>query len=114
MLDCNKQNITTMDLIESMLRVASPLTGLAIVVVSGHNESALQCSKDTKHFTFEDFLRASIGVDNCGKQALRIKFIDSCDSKKTCKVRTGYNPLRDMFAYDSTTKTYALVLNQSS
>lgn len=113
-MDCTEQHIPTIDLLINMLRVSTPLIGLPIVVVTGHTENALQCAGDKRHLTFDDLLRASIGVDSCGKPALRVKFIDSCDAQINCAVPTGFDQLRNMFAYDSTTKTYAVVLNQSS
>lgn len=112
-MNCKDQNVSTLELLTKMLRVAKPLVGLPIVFVTGHTENAIQCN-DGKNLSVDDLFRASIGVDNCGKPALRVKVINTCDVKANCAVPTGFDPMRDMFAYDSTTKTIALVLNISS
>lgn len=111
-MDSNTNHLSLKTQLESMLRASGPLAGLPIVAVTGHTENAIRC--DNNEWSFEEFVKASIGVDNCGKPALRVKFIDSCDVKVDCANHDDANPLRDMFAYDSTTDTYALVLNQSS
>jgi len=95
----------------SMARKSGTLVGMPIVEVSGHNTQALQCD-DGLPRTFESLLAASIGVDTCGKPALRVKFIDSCDVQIDCNV--GGDILSQIFAYEPTTKTFALVLNQST
>lgn len=111
-MDCKTNYLPTKQHLAAMLRTAGTLAGLPIVAVSGHTENAITCQK--QHLSFDDLLRASIGTDNCGKPAIRVKFIDSCDLKTTCKNNSDEDPLRNMFAYDSTTKTIALVINQSS
>lgn len=111
-MDCSTNFLTLKQHLEAMLRVSGPLAGLPIVAVSGHEESALNCNN--QEATFESLLKDSIGVDSCGKPAIRVKFIDSCDLKISCSNHDETNPLRDMFAYDATLKTVALVINQSS
>lgn len=111
-MDCNNNYLPLKQHLEAMLRVAAPLKGLPIVEVTGHEENALNCTNN--HLTFEDLLKASIGVDSCGKPAIRVKFIDTCETEKTCANNSDADPLRGMFAYDSTTKTIALVINKST
>lgn len=96
----------------SMARKSGTLIGLPIVAVTGHNDQALQCD-DGLARNFESLMAASIGVDSCGKPALRVKFIDTCDVQVGCEIGAD-NLLDQMFAYDSTAKTFALVLNQST
>lgn len=112
-MDCKDQNVSTLELLTKMLRELKPLAGLPIVIVTGHTENAIQCNSG-KNLNIDDLFRASIGVDSCGKPALRVKIINTCEVKANCAVPTGFDPMRDMFAYDSTAKTIALVLNQSS
>jgi len=110
-MDCQDNHLPLKSHLDAMLRTSGDLAGLPIVEVEGHTENALSCGKN--HLTLEDLFRASIGTDSCGKPALRVKFIASCDVKKTCTNNSVDDLLRSMFAYDSTTKTIALVLNQS-
>lgn len=110
-MDCTTNHLPLKFQLESMLRAANPLAGLPIVAVTGHTKSALNCNN--QHLTFEDFLKLSIGVDSCGKPAIRVKFINSCKTVITCANNSAEDPLRKMFAYDSTSKTVALVINQS-
>lgn len=110
-MNCSDNHLPLKSHMDAMLRTSGSLAGLPIVEVDGHTENALSCGKN--HLTLDDLFRASIGVDSCGKPALRVKFIASCDVKKTCTNNSVDDLLRSMFAYDSTTKTIALVLNQS-
>lgn len=110
-MDCTDAYIDVLKHINSMLRVSGVLIGLPIVEISGHTDNALNC--DNNHLKFEDLLRLSIGVDACGKPALRVKFIASCDLNKTCSNNDVQDNLRQIFAYDSTEKTFALVINKS-
>lgn len=110
-MNCSDNHLSLKQHLDAMLRVSAPLAGLPIVEVSGHEENALKC--DLNHLTLDDLFRASIGVDSCGRPAIRVKYIASCDLKKTCTNNSVDDLLRSMFAYDSTTKTIALVLNVS-
>jgi hypothetical protein len=107
-MDCINNYIATDDRLNGMLRASGNLVGLPITEVSGHT-SAVPCSHN--HLTFEQLMLASIGVDGCGKPALRVKNIDSCTLALTCAQPKG---LIDMFAYDATLKTFALVLNKTA
>lgn len=111
-MDCNTNHIPTGKQLEAMLRTSGNLVGLPIVAVTGHTDNALNCNNN--HLTDEELLRLCIGVDSCGKPAIRVKFINSCTTLKDCNNKSEANPFRRAFAYDSTTKTYALVINQSS
>ncbi len=110
-MDCTTNHLPLKFQLESMLRGARLLAGLPVVEVTGHTENALNCNN--QHLTFEDFLKQSIGVDSCGKPAIRIKFIESCDTVVNCANNSNEDPLKNIFAYDTTAKTYALVLNKS-
>jgi hypothetical protein len=111
-MDCNTSHFDLKHHLTAMLRKSGALVGLPIIEVSGHTSAAFNC--DNAHFTFEDFVRASIGVDSCGKPALRVKIIDTCDVLVNCSNNVDANPLSQMFAYDATEKTYAVVLNRAS
>lgn len=104
-MDCINNYIATDDRLNGMLRSSGELVGLPIKVVTTH-ASRVPCSHN--HLTFEQLMLASIGTDGCGKPALRVKYINSCTLAKTCAQPKG---LIDMFAYDTTLKTFALVLN---
>lgn len=110
---CGNSHLDLNTLINSSLRKTGALTGLPIVEVTGHTENAINC--DRQHLKFEDLLKLSIGVDGCGKAAIRVKFIDTCDLDSSCQNNDRLEDnLRKMFAYDSNTKTFALVLNKST
>lgn len=111
-MNCSDNHIPINKHLENMARKSGQLVGLPIVEVSGHTDSALRC--DNNHLNFSDLLALCIGVDGCGKPAIRVKIIDSCETFLSCST-TDKNPLlNQVFAYDSTEKTYALVLNQST
>lgn len=110
-MDCNDSHLPLKQHLDAMLRVDGELNGLPMVEVEGHTENALSCDKN--HLTLEDLFRASIGVDTCGKPAIRVKKISSCEVKKTCAISNVDDLLRSMFAYDATEKTFALVVNES-
>lgn len=110
-MNCNDNHLPLDKHLNAMMRVDGVLKGLPIVEVSGHTENALSCGLN--HLTLEDLFKKSIGVDGCGKPAIRVKYIDSCDYAKNCGNNGVQNELRAMFAYDSTQKTFALVLNKS-
>jgi hypothetical protein len=107
-MDCTNNYIATDNRLNDMLRVSGNLTGLPIKTVTGHTDS-VPCSHN--HLTFEQLLLQCIGVDGCGKPAFRVKFINSCNLAYTCAQPKS---LIDIFAYDSTAKTFALVLNQTA
>lgn len=107
---CKDSNLPTDQLLKNSLRFNGTLTGLAITEVTGYTE-VIPCS--LKHLSFDDLLRASFGIDACGKIALRVKNIATCDTLITCKNSSNENQLSEMFAYDSATRTIALVLNKS-
>ncbi len=113
-MDCPTSHITLKKQFDAMFRKVGVLIGLPIVAVGEgtHTENALRC--DNNHLTLEDLFKSSIGVDSCGKPALRVKFIDTCDTLAACKTSHDEDQLRKMFAYDSDAKTYALVINQST
>lgn len=111
-MDCTNSYIELEKHLAAMLRKSGSLIGLPLVEVSGHESQAINCNNS--HLTIVDFLRLSIGVDGCGKPALRVKFIDTCDTLVNCANNVNANPLAQMFAYDATEKTYALVLNIAS
>lgn len=108
-MDCNTNHIELKKQLAATLRVSGALTGLPIVEVSGHTDAALNC--DNNHLSFYDLLALCFGVDGCDKPALRVKYIDSCDPLTTCENSSDAHPFNKIFAYDSTLKTYALVLN---
>lgn len=110
-MDCNDNHLPLKQHLDAMLRKDGELNGLPIVEVSGHESNALTCDKN--HLTLDDLFRASIGVDSCGKPAIRVKYINSCELKKDCNIASVDDLLRSMFAYDETEGTYALVINQS-
>lgn len=112
MINCGDNQVPLKSYLNSMVRVAGPLSGLPIVVVTGHTENALKC--DNNHLGFEDFLKLSIGVDPDGKPAIRVKYIDSATTVLDCGNNAKDPLLNQVFAYDSTAKTYALVLNKST
>ena len=107
-MDCINNYISLDARLNGMLRKSGELVGLPITEVTGHT-SMVPCSHN--HLTFSQLLEASIGTDGCGKPAFRVKCIDSCDLALTCAQPKG---LIDMFAYDSTAKTFALVLNKTA
>lgn len=110
-MDCANSYLELKKHLNAMLRKSGALVGLPIVEVSGHASAAINC--ENSHLTFEDFMRLCIGVDACGKPALRVKFIASCTTLVTCANNDDANPLGKMFAFDATAKTYALVINKS-
>jgi hypothetical protein len=110
-MECKKSHIPLNKQLEAMLRVSGVLLGLPLVEVEGHADQALRC--DNNHLTFEDLVKSCIGTDSCGKPALRVKFIDSCNTKTTCKNNGDADPLKQMFCYDASAGTYAIVLNMS-
>lgn len=110
-MNCSDNHIPVKKHLENMARVSGALVGLPIVEVSGHAENALTCKNN--HLSFSDLLALSIGVDSCGKPAIRVKFVDSCETFLTCSNSDKDPLLNQVFAYDSTLKTYALVLNKS-
>lgn len=111
-LGCDNSHLDLNTLVNSSLRKSGALIGLPIVEVSGHTENAINCDK--QHLTFWDLLKLSIGADVCGKAALRVKYIDTCDLYANCANNDVDQNLAKMFAYDSTTNTYAIVLNKST
>ena len=111
-MDCKTSYIDLEDHLTAMLRVSAALIGLPIVAVSGHTSNAMICAK-TNHLDVDALLKLCIGVDSCNQPAIRVKFINSCTLLSSCKNKSNKNSLRRMFAYDSTSKTYALVINQS-
>jgi len=113
-MDCTNNHISFTDTLRSLVRTDGTVNGLAIVEVEDHTEAAIRCGAENAHMSFTDFLLACIGVDTCGKPAIRVKYIDTCDSQITCSTNDDVNFLNQIFAYDSTLKTYALVINQSS
>lgn len=106
-MDCINNYIATDDRLNGMLRKSGELVGLPVTVVTTHS-SVVPCSHN--HLTFEQLLLLCIGVDGCGKPAFRIKYIDDCDLAITC---AQPKKLIDIFAYDETLKTFALVLNKT-
>lgn len=109
-MDCNINHIPLEEHLKAMLRKSGGLAGLPIVEVSGHI-SKIPCDKN--HLKFEDLLAASIGVDGCGKPALRVKIINSCTPYLDCKNNSESNWMQLPFAYDYNDKTFALVLNRT-
>lgn len=110
-MDCNNNHLPLKQHLENMLRHSGNLNGLPITEVSGHTD-AIPC--DLNFLTFEQLLLKSIATDTCGKPAIRVKFIDSCTYLKSCANNDVNDNFNKMFAWDSTAKTIALVLNQSS
>lgn len=108
-MDCINNHISTDERLDGMLRSSGQLVGLPVVIVTTHS---LEVPCDLNHLTFEQKLLASIGVDGCGKPALRVKYIDSCTlALSNCN---SQKKLKDAFAYDNTLKTFALVLNKTA
>lgn len=113
-LNCNTNHLPIDKIVSSLLRketAPGSLIGLPIVEVDGHISPAMNC--DNNHLKFEDFLKLVIGVDVCGKPALRVKIINSCEVDINCDNQIEANPLNKMFAYDAVQGTYAIVLNRS-
>lgn len=113
-MDCKTNHIPLNDHLRSMLRKSGRLKGLPIVEVTGHTEHAMSCGAENSHWKFEDFMAASIGVDTCGKPAIRVKFIHSCTNEIECANNTNTNVFAEMFAYDKSAKTYCMVINKST
>lgn len=112
-VNCTTNHLPIEQVLKSILRKdAGGLVGMPIVEVSGHESPAINCKNN--YLKFNDLLSLSVGVDPCGKPALRVKFIDTCEVDLTCVNNTDANVLNKIFAYDETAKTYAIVLNQSS
>jgi len=110
-MNCNDSHIDLKFFLANMLRLSTGgLKGLPYIIVTGHDEPAINCNNS--HLTYEDLLKLSIGVDGCDKPAIRVKVIESCDPVLSCAHNTS--PLNDVFAWDPTTKTYALVMNFST
>lgn len=107
---CKDSNLPTDQLLKNSLRFDGTLTGLAITEVS-YTEN-IPCN--LKYLSFDELLRASFGIDSCGKIALRVTFIATCDTLITCQNNSNENQLSELFAYDSATRTFSIVLNQSS
>src|SRR6478736_1263909 len=103
-MDCSTNHIPVKKHLENMVRKDGVLNGLPIVEVSGHEENAMTCDKN--HLSFEMLLALCIGVDACGKPAIRVKYIDSCDTLLTCATSDKDPLFNNIFAYDSTTKTH--------
>lgn len=112
-MDCTNNYIQLKDHLKAMVRSSGQLSGMAIVEVESGYEDPAPCD-DGLPRSFEQRLAASIGVDPCGKPALRVKFIDSCTSKISCTVGAEENVLDNIFAYESSTKSFALILNKST
>lgn len=112
-MNCNDNHLPLKQHLDNMLRKSGVLIGLPIVEVSEgtHTENALNCGLN--HLSHEDLMRKAIGVDSCGKPAIRVKYIASCTYKKDCTKNDVNDNFNSMFAYDSTLKTVALVLNKS-
>jgi hypothetical protein len=109
-MNCKESSLSTDQLLKNSLRFNGALTGLAITAVTGYTDP-IPCS--LKHLSFDELLRASFGTDSCGKPALRVKFIATCDTLINCQNRSNENQLGEVFAYNSSTRTIAIVLNQS-
>lgn len=114
-MNCSDNHLPLKQHLDNMLRKSGVLNGLPIVEVANgtHTENALSCGLETNHLSFDDLMRKSIGVDACGKPALRVKYIASCTYRKDCNKNDVNDNFNSMFAYDSTLKTFALVLNKS-
>ena len=108
-MDCTNNYIATPDRLNDMLRSSGELVGLPVTIVTTH-ASVVPC--ELNHLTFEQLLLACIGTDGCGKPAFRIKYINSCTL--AYNVCSKPKSLIDMFAYDATLKTFALVLNKTA
>jgi hypothetical protein len=111
-MNCENNHLSLNTHLRAMARISEKLVGLPIVAVTGHEDQALNCG--TTHLGFDDMLSAAIGVDSCGKPAIRVKFINSCENYISCNNSSDDNVWRQFFAYDASTKTFAIVLNQSS
>ena len=110
-MNCIDNHLPTEAHINNMLRVAGALTGLPIIeVLSGYNVNANNCALN--HLTFDELLRRAIGVDACGKPAIRVKYISSCNYQNNCTTNNQANAFTKLFAFDVATKTVALVLNR--
>lgn len=112
---CKTSHIQLENLLSAMLRKSGVLIGLPFVAVgeNTHTENAMICRKSS-HLSVEQLILNCIGVDSCNKPAIRVKYINSCDNLVDCIQKDNAQPFRRMFAYDSTLKTFALVINQST
>lgn len=112
-MNCETNHLSVKKHLNSMVRKSGVLAGLPIVEVSvGYHENAVNCGLN--HLSFEQLLAKCIGVDACGKPAIRVKYIASCDVFTTCANNDKDSISNHVFAYDATLKTFALVLNKST
>jgi hypothetical protein len=111
-MNCATNHLSVKKHLESMARKSGVLVGLPITEVEGHEENAMSCGKN--HLSFEQLLALCIGVDSCGKPAIRVKYIDSCETMRNCTNNDKDPLLNQTFAYDAGRKTFALVLNVST
>lgn len=112
-MNCTDNYLPLGEHLSQMLRKSGKLVGLAITEVTGHTDNAQSCG--LSHLTYDQLMARAIGTDACGKPALRVKFIATCTSNKTCTNKDVVKKVdfRQMFAFDATTKTVAWVLNKS-
>lgn len=110
-MDCATSHLELKKHLGAMLRKSGSLIGLPIKEVTGHTQPAITC--ENGHLTFDDLVRLSIGVDGCGKPALRVKIINTCTNLVNCANSSDENPLNKIFAFDTTQKTFAVVLNRT-
>lgn len=105
---CENSYLSADKQIQTLLRTNGVLNGLAASeLIGGTLIPALNCNNN--HLTFIDFLLLSIGVDSCGKPSLRYVTIQSCDLVKDCS-NNEYDFLNSIFAFDTISETYVLVL----
>lgn len=112
-MNCDTNYFSLLSNLRAMARISGSLVGPAMVLVQegSHTEQAIRCGAENGHMTFENFMQASIGTDGDGLPAIRVKLIQSTQPQITCATNDDINSINQFFAYDSTTKTYALVLN---
>lgn len=109
-MNCENNHLSLEKQLTRMLRTVGGLTGLATVKINSGYTAKIPC--DLNHLSFEDLIKRSVGVDSCGRPAIRIKYIATCNLKKDCNNNDVENQFNQMFAYDTVTRSFALVLNQ--
>lgn len=112
-MNCVNNHLTLEQQVNRMLRTtpgANGLTGIATIKMLSGYTNKIPC--DLNHLSFTDLLLRAIGVDSCGKPAIRVVYIATCNPQKDCNNNAVENQLTQCFAYDVPTKSFALVLNQ--
>lgn len=112
-MNCSDNHLPLEKHLRAMVRKSGVLCGLPIIEVSGYTTNAMKCGDDLNHLSFTDLILKCIGTDACGRPAIRVKYIASCTLKMNCNLNDVSSEMNSIFAFDTATKSYALVLNKS-